>query len=125
VVGGGAGGVELTLAMQHRLRRELQALGRNPDELVFHLFTRDRELMPTHNAGVRRRFAACWRSAGAGAYRHRRARGHGRQLTTAAGHLAADEIVWVTQAGGPAWLQGTGLALDDNGFVRVNAGCKA
>ncbi|MFY7905952.1 MAG: selenide, water dikinase SelD, partial [Burkholderiaceae bacterium] len=43
-------------------------------------------------------------------------------LTTAAGHtVQADEIVWVTQAGGPQWLQGSGLALDDNGFVKVDA----
>jgi hypothetical protein len=39
VVGAGAAGVELTLAMQHRLRGELKALGRDPDELHFHLFS--------------------------------------------------------------------------------------
>ena len=39
VVGGGAGGVEMTLAMQYRLRNELRARGRNPDELQFHLLT--------------------------------------------------------------------------------------
>jgi Tfp pilus assembly protein PilZ len=44
-----------------------------------------------------------------------RSRGHRRHLTTRSGQtFAADEIVWVTQAGGPAWLQGTGLALDDS-----------
>ena len=31
----------------------------------------------------------------------------------------ADEIVWVTQAGGAPWLRDTGLALDDMGFIRV------
>jgi selenide,water dikinase len=39
VVGAGAAGVELTLAMQYRLRNELKALGRDPDELHFHLFS--------------------------------------------------------------------------------------
>jgi len=33
--------------------------------------------------------------------------------------LAADEIVWVTQAGGASWLRETGLALDGDGFIRV------
>jgi hypothetical protein len=38
-------------------------------------------------------------------------------LQTASGEvLAADEIVWVTQAGGAPWLRETGLALDEKGF---------
>ncbi len=122
LVGGGAGGVELTLSMQYRLRAELKALGRNPDDLVFHLFTSGPEVMPTHNAGVRRRFTRVL--AQRGVHLHTGAQvtqvGEGT-LTTAAGQtVAADEIVWVTQAGGPQWLQGSGLALDAEGFVKVN-----
>ena len=52
VVGAGAGGVELLLAMQFRLRKELQTLKRNPDELAFHLFTSSADILPTHNSGV-------------------------------------------------------------------------
>jgi len=59
VVGGGAGGVELTLSMQYRLRHELRGLGRDPDELSFHLFTSDADILPTHNASVRRAFRQC------------------------------------------------------------------
>ena len=29
-------------------------------------------------------------------------------------------MVWVTQAGGPAWLADTGLALDADGFIAVD-----
>ena len=58
VVGAGAGGVELLLAMQFRLRNELTKLGRNPDELTFHLLTSSDTILPTHNAGVRSRFDA-------------------------------------------------------------------
>jgi selenide,water dikinase len=58
VVGGGAGGVELLLAMQYRLTQELRALGRDPAALVFHLFTSDECLLTTHNGGVRARFDA-------------------------------------------------------------------
>ncbi len=47
VVGGGAGGVELALAMQYRLRQELRAEERNPDELHFHLLTSDPLILPT------------------------------------------------------------------------------
>jgi selenide,water dikinase len=35
------------------------------------------------------------------------------------GEILADAIVWATGAGAPALLQGSGLALDQNGFVAV------
>jgi selenide,water dikinase len=56
VVGAGAGGVEMALAMQYRLRRELGAQGRDPDELRMHLLTAGPTILPTHNAAVRPRF---------------------------------------------------------------------
>ncbi|HRH06729.1 MAG TPA: selenide, water dikinase SelD, partial [Burkholderiaceae bacterium] len=33
--------------------------------------------------------------------------------------VQADEIIWVTRAGGAAWLKSTGLQLDADGFVSV------
>ncbi|MDR9439981.1 MAG: FAD-dependent oxidoreductase, partial [Halomonas sp.] len=64
VVGGGAGGVELLLAMQYRLGRELSARGRDPAELHFALFTRGEHILPTHNARVRRHFETTLRRRG-------------------------------------------------------------
>ncbi|MFM2035330.1 MAG: selenide, water dikinase SelD [Pseudomonadota bacterium] len=122
LVGGGAGGVELTLAMQHRLRIELQKLDRNPDELVFHLYTRDQTIMRTHNRWVQARFKRVL--ADRGVHLHTGAEVQqvraGELIASDGSFLQTDEIVWVTQAGGPAWLQSTGLALDAEGFVRVN-----
>jgi len=121
LVGAGAGGVELTLAMQYRLRRELLALGRDPDELHFHLFSADPQILSTHNARVRDAFDHVL--AARGVVVHRSAKvtqvSAGRLQTDSGEVLAADEIVWVTQAGGAAWLRDTGLALDEKGFVRV------
>ncbi len=122
VVGGGAGGVELTLAMQYRLRGELRSLGRNPDELRFHLFTASAQVLPTHNEGVRRRFEQVLTARGVTLHCQADVQsvtaGH---LTTRNGDtLAADEIMWVTQAGGAPWLASTGLALDQDGFIQVN-----
>jgi selenide,water dikinase len=34
--------------------------------------------------------------------------------------LEVDEAMWVTQAGGAPWLQGTGLELNAGGFIVVN-----
>ena len=122
VVGGGAGGVELVLSMQYRLRQELQKLGKSPDLLHFVLLTAGDTILPTHNPGVRARFARV--------LKERRVAVHTRAevvevspgcLTTQDGRtFDADETLWVTQAGGPAWLHSTGLALDEHGFIRVN-----
>ncbi|OHC71074.1 MAG: selenide, water dikinase SelD [Rhodocyclales bacterium RIFCSPLOWO2_02_FULL_63_24] len=122
VVGAGAAGVELTLAMQYRLRNELTVLGRDPDGLSFHLFSAEAEILPTHNAAVRRAFESVL--AQRGVTLHRTAEVSlveaGRLQVRDGTTLAADEIVWVTQAGGAAWLSDTGLALDEAGFIRVN-----
>ena len=121
VVGAGAAGVEMTLAMQYRLRGELQALGRNPDSLHFHLLSADVEILPTHNAAVRRAFEGVLAARGVQVHKSSPvARVEAGSLYTANGmRLPADEIVWVTQAGGARWLADTGLALDESGFIRI------
>ena len=121
VVGAGAGGVELTLAMQYRLHNELHALGRDGDRPAFHLFSAGPAILPTHNAAVRRAFERVLTARGVVVHRDAEvvAVEAGALRTRSGETFAADEIVWVTQAGGAPWLGATGLALDANGFVRV------
>jgi selenide,water dikinase len=122
VVGAGAGGVELVLSMQYRLRNELKALGRNPEDLKFVLLTSGDTILPTHNPGVRARFTEVLEK--------RKVMVHTQaevvQVSSGCLHTRdgrtfdADETMWVTQAGGPAWLQSTGLGLDAKGFILVH-----
>jgi selenide, water dikinase len=121
VVGAGAGGVELLLAMQFRLRNELKQLGRNPDELLFSLLTSSETILPTHNARVRSRFDAVLAERGVQVHRKSEVtQVKAGVLTTSQGQeLQADEIIWVTRAGGAAWLKSTGLQLDSEGFIQV------
>ncbi len=121
VVGAGAGGVELLLAMQHRLRNELVQLNRNPDELHFNLLTSTATILPTHNAGVRSRFEAVLAARGVKVHVNAEVNQvQAGKLHTASGlQLDADEIIWVTRAGGAAWLKQTGLQLDKEGFIEV------
>ncbi len=122
VVGGGAGGIELLLAMQFRLGRELAERGRDPAELSFALYTRGDTILPTHNARVQAHFHAT--------LTRRHVAVHtgtdivevdAGRLRDADGHWhVADEIVWVTNAGGAAWLRDTRLALDGEGFIEVD-----
>jgi selenide,water dikinase len=122
VVGGGAGGVELVLSMQYRLRRELQSLGKSADLLQFVLLTAGETILPTHNASVRARFVRVLGERHVAVHN----RAEVTQVSPGCLHTQdgrtfdADETLWVTQAGGPAWLQGTGLALDADGFIQVN-----
>jgi selenide, water dikinase len=121
VVGAGAGGVELLLAMQYRLRNELTTLARDPSELSFSLFTRDAQILPTHNPRVRSRFQATLQNRSVEVHTATDvvAVEAGRLQTADGTWHAADEIVWVTHAGGAAWLRDTHLALDDDGFIQV------
>lgn len=121
VVGGGAGGVELLLAMQHRLRNERAQLGHDPDALRFSLFTRGETVLPTHNAAVQKRFTRTLRARGVDLHTHSAVSAVDAQgLSTESGqHHTVDEVIWVTRAGGAEWLQNTGLDLDADGFIEV------
>jgi selenide,water dikinase len=121
VVGGGAGGVELLLSAQHRLRTLLQAAGRSDAELECHLFTSSPRILPTYNARARQSFGRILES--------RRVRVHTSSevaevgpgwLRTASGtRHQVDEVLWTTEARAAEWLRASGLATDEGGFVRV------
>lgn len=120
VVGGGAGGVELTLAMQYHLRRLLKGKGQDPDRLRFVMVTAGR-LLPTHDARVEQIFGRVLQERAVDV------RSDSEVVAVEPGgvrcanglEIALDEILWVTQAGAAPWLRQSGLACDENGFVRV------
>ena len=148
VVGAGAGGVELLLAMQYRLQAECIALGITAPQ--FSLFSAASTILPTHNADVRARFMATLQARGVQVHLGARvqavsasgvqvvrpdASGAARAQVQRAGNqnnalvsstawalepTADDAVFWVTQASGGSWLASTGLALDLDGCVRVN-----
>ena len=129
VVGAGAGGVELLLAMQHRLDAEVRSVNPGAAPIAFELFTSSATILPTHNTRVQHRFLALLKRRNVTVHCNARidqvsAQGvhqSGPEHSAAKHWTAADAVFWVTQAGGGAWLQGTGLACDAQGFVRVNA----
>lgn len=131
VVGAGAGGVELLLAMQYRLRAERKALGATDAEPVFSLFSATESILPTHNPRVQRRFAAVLQARGVQVHTGVRVTQVGSQSVQLQSSQSpgraheqwsdADAVFWVTQAGGGSWLQSTGLALDEAHCIRVNS----
>jgi selenide,water dikinase len=115
VVGGGAGGVELTLSMQHGLRRAGAAAS-------FKVVTDGDVILPGHVAGVRRRMLRVLNARGVAV--HARSRVVGLEQGTArlqdGTALTADAVVWATGASAPDWPRTSGLATQERGFVLVN-----
>ena len=122
VVGGGAGGVELLLAVQHRLQQLLREAGQDPARLEYHLVSASQNLPSGHPPAVQAIFQRVLHERGVHLHRNRRVlRLDPGQLHCDDGSiLALDEILWVTQAGAAPWLAAAGLAVDEGGFVRVD-----
>ncbi|MDA0787506.1 MAG: FAD-dependent oxidoreductase, partial [Proteobacteria bacterium] len=57
IVGGGAGGVELTLALSHRLRTAAASLGKAPEDFRFAIVEGEATLLPGSNPAARRKLA--------------------------------------------------------------------
>jgi selenide,water dikinase len=120
LVGGGAGGVELLLSVERRLRREVIAAGGDPGRLSFVLVS-DTEILPTFPAAFRARFRRILDARGITVIAGAPVVGveAGRLLLQDRPPVEADEILWTTQAAPAGWLAETGLPLDERGFLAV------
>ncbi|NQV84012.1 MAG: FAD-dependent oxidoreductase, partial [Rhodospirillales bacterium] len=121
VVGAGAGGTELLLAVQYRLGNLLAERGHGKGDLEFHLFSKSDTILPSFGEGVRRRFAKILTARGVHIHTGVKVeKVTSGAITTAQGvTIDLDEILWVTSAGAPSWLRDSGLAVDEDGFIQV------
>jgi selenide,water dikinase len=123
VVGGGAGGVELILALAHRLRREARLSRSNGSGPSFLLVTAEAELLTSFPARMRHRFLQIMMERGIAVFTAARVvRVAADRIELETGdEIAADEVLWVTEAQAPGWLRNTDLPLDERGFLKVDA----
>jgi selenide, water dikinase len=123
VVGGGAGGVELLLSVQHRLRALTLAARQRPVRLAYHLFTAGEAILPAHAPRAGRIFERILRRRGVHVHLATPIARvtEGLLHTATAATFPADEILWTTEARAAEWLGASGLATDDDGFPRVAA----
>ncbi len=112
VVGGGAGSVELALAMAHRLRGQ---------RVEMDLWCAAPEILQTYNARARRAVLAALQRHNIRVHCNARvAAVEAACLVLADGTRAAyDELFWCTGAAAAPWIAASGLATDQQGFLAV------
>lgn len=126
VVGGGTGGVELSLAVQRQLHQILQAAHQPLSNLEMHLFHRGEQIMPGHTPWVRQRLQKILIQRGIALHLQEtvcEVQEELQNLTVGCVsglEVLVDYIIWVTQASAPDWLAKAGLATDAQGFVQVD-----
>ncbi len=118
VVGGGAGGVELIMAVRQGLSR---LVDKRVEDIAFHLVTSGPSVLPNHNRRVQQRYEQALRRAGVGVTTNFTVvEAQANRLVNDRGEaLAIEEVLWVTTASAPAWPREAGLATDGAGFIRV------
>ena len=119
-VGAGAGGVELTLSLHHRL--SVAWKGRDHPLPRFHVVSATQEILATHAPGVRRRLRRALDGAGISLHAPAQAVAceAGAVVLDSGQRLSANAVVLTTAASPAAWIAGTGLDLDAGGFVKVD-----
>jgi len=122
IVGGGAGGVEMALATQFRLHHLLAQKNRSNDFLKIDLYCDSKQILPTHNKQVRKRFERFCKQRSIQIHGGQRIEEvqHDQLISRDGERYPADAVLWVTNASAPAWLTEAGLAVDDKGFIAVN-----
>lgn len=120
VIGTGAAGFELVLAIRHRLRQRAPDTGIDPDAFSFALIGAS-DLLASHNTRARRLArgalaASCIQVTIGEAATAVSA----TEVTLANGRtVAADAVLIATNAAAPAWFAHTGLPRDRDGFIAV------
>jgi len=122
IIGAGAGGVELTLAIQYRLKNLLTNNDRDNTSLEFHLFTDSNDILVTHNRFTRAKFRRVLNERGINIHvGHKVCKVQQGGLQCANGETyQLDEILWVTIACAQTWLGEAGLDVDEQGFVKIS-----
>lgn len=122
IVGAGAGGAELTLSLQHRLKKSLPK-GQSPEERFhFSLFAASSTILPTHASQVRESYRRILASRKIAVYTHCRIIEAlaGRVRTSQNQQREYDYLLWATEASAPTWPKTAGLDVDEHGFIAVN-----
>ncbi len=113
VVGGGAAGVELTLAAHYALKR-------SATDARVDLVISDSGLLRGHATGVQRRMTRALMQAGVHLHAQKAVGVEQGVMLSDGVILPADCVLAATGARAPGWLQPSRLLLDEHGYIAVN-----
>ena len=122
LVGAGASGVEVALAMQHRLQEVAPKAS-----VEFHIVSATSEILPSHPPKVRSRYQKILEKRAIQVHRDFRVTRvnmgclYDESNTGNIRQLVCDEIIWAISAAAPDWPARAGLACSEKGFIKVNA----
>lgn len=122
VVGGGAAGVEMLLAMQFRLQQVLCEQNRQDEILRFHLISKTARILPNFPMGVSQRFQRILNQRSIHLHLGIEATriNDGLLRLSDGDKIELDEIFWITNASTADWLKESGLAVNEQGFMLVH-----
>lgn len=112
IVGGGAGSVEIALAIAHRLREQKPAIT---------LYCGGLEILAGYTRGARRAVERQMAALGVALHcGHRVSKVTDEQLDFESSDAAAyDSLIWCTGAAAAPWIRASGLPVDDRGFMQI------
>ncbi len=122
VVGGGAGGVELTLALDRQLRCSIASAKTEALDLSLAIVEATDRLLPSYNGAARQRLLRILADRNIAIHTSTKTEKITADSVTLDNgeRLPADRTILVTNGGAPRWLTESGLALDARGFIRVD-----
>jgi selenide,water dikinase len=122
IIGGGAGGVELGLSLDQQLRRSNHSLIERPEKLSIFIIEGFGTLLPNFNKAARKKIINIINKRRITAITNSKIDQINTDTVTLSDGkiLPADRTILVTNAEAPSWLSNTGLALDRNGFIRID-----
>lgn len=123
IVGSGAGGVELAMTMRYHITESCGMIGKDPASIKFNIVTDSEKILATHNAGVRKRIERVLARANIKVHLNQRVSAvESDTVRTECGQaIAADAVVWVTNASPPKWLADCGFYTTDDGFILIDS----
>lgn len=114
IVGAGAGGLEIAMALRYRLRSQA--------EISLQLFEAGTEILPGHNKLARRKIERELQRQAIALHLGEQVAlvDAGGLVLSGGGRFDLDAVVWTTHAAAPAWIAESGLARDDAGFLLLD-----